>query len=63
MPSKMLNIAITIVHKSREGIINTPPNSLIDSNACSKMKTKEEKRIGVHFFTCNTSRVGGVLEL
>jgi hypothetical protein len=59
----MLNIATTIVHKSREGIISTPPNSLINSNVNLKVKTKEKKQIGVHSFTCKTSGVGGVMEL
>jgi hypothetical protein len=39
--------------------IDTPPNSLIDSNTSLKMKTMEEKRVGARSLACNTLGVEG----
>jgi hypothetical protein len=40
-------------------ICDTPSNSLKDSNVSPKVKTMEEKRIGVHFLFRNTFGVKG----
>ncbi len=39
--------------------IDTPPNSLKNSNASPKVKTIEEEGVGAQFLTRNTSGVGG----
>jgi hypothetical protein len=39
-----------------------PPSSLMDSIACPKVKTTEEKGVRAHSLACNTSRVKGCVE-